>query len=263
MSLFSSALVAGKRHIDYTNKLGMPLEKIFTGFDVVDNNYFSQSAHSVRENEVEARHVLGISRKFFLVPCRFIPEKNLAMLAVAYEKYRRDLSSSGWDLVLVGDGPDRADIVALCRKVSISQYVHFVGFKQYNELPIFFGLASALILPSLKDTWGLVVNEAMASGLPVLVSSHCGCAPDLVSEGINGFTFDPTNSDALASLMHRLTVEGVDLKVMGDAGREIISEWGLERFSSGLWNAAVTACCSNRRRSNTFGRFLVRGAVIL
>ena len=82
--------------------------------------------------------------------------------------------------------------------------VILAGFKQYDELPAYYGLASAFVHASTTEQWGLVVNEAMASGLPVLVSDRCGCAPDLVEDGVNGFTFDPYDVEALAGLMQRV-----------------------------------------------------------
>jgi glycosyltransferase involved in cell wall biosynthesis len=115
------------------------------------------------------------------------------------------------------------------------------GFKQYPDLPAYYGLASAFIHASTTEQWGLVVNEAMASGLPVLVSNRCGCAPDLVQERVNGFTFDPLDVEQLARLMVQLSSGLVDLRRMGDASRKIITDWGPERFASGLRQAAEMA----------------------
>src|SRR5438034_9827058 len=86
-----------------------------------------------------------------------------------------------------------------------SEYVHLPGFKQYEELPIFYGLADAFIHASISEPWGLVVNEAMASGLPVLVSIACGCEGDLVKEKVNGFSFNPVRFGKIAQLMLDLT----------------------------------------------------------
>jgi glycosyltransferase involved in cell wall biosynthesis len=89
--------------------------------------------------------------------------------------------------------------------------VLFPGFRKGKELGTYYGLASCFILPSLQEQWGLVVNEAMAAGLPVLVSQTSGCAPDLVQEGVNGFTFDPTNPMQLAELMEKIAQSGDSL----------------------------------------------------
>jgi hypothetical protein len=116
------------------------------------------------------------------------------------------------------------------------------GFKQYPELPFYYGLASAFVHASTTEQWGLVVNEAMASGLPVLVSKRCGCAADLVEEGVNGFTFDPVNVEELAGLMLRLsTMSDARMSGFGIASRELARKWGAPAFARGLEQAVSAA----------------------
>ena len=116
------------------------------------------------------------------------------------------------------------------------------GFKQYEELPIYYGLANAFIHASTSEQWGLVVNEAMASGLPVIVSNRCGCAPELVEEGINGFTFDPDDQEQLANRLLEVASLSSDRRQgLGDAGRRIVANFGPERFADGLTHAAEKA----------------------
>ena len=116
------------------------------------------------------------------------------------------------------------------------------GFKQYPDLPAYYGLANAFIHASTTEPWGLVVNEAMASGLPVLVSNRCGCAADLVREGVNGFTFDPCNVEEIAQKMFQLSAfQPFKLSAFADASLEIISSWGTNRFADGLKQAADCA----------------------
>jgi glycosyltransferase involved in cell wall biosynthesis len=120
--------------------------------------------------------------------------------------------------------------------------VHFYGFRQVEENPVFYALADAFILPSLWEEWGLVVNEAMASGLPVIVSKTAGCATDLVQEGVNGFTFDPGNVEQLAQLMRQISaLKSFRLSEFGDASRKIISNWGCDVFAHNANRAAEAA----------------------
>ena len=91
------------------------------------------------------------------------------------------------------------------------------------------------------EQWGLVVNEAMAAGLPVLVSRACGCAPDLVREGVNGFTFDPYDVGGLAGLMVRMSSGELNLKTMGEASQVIIAGWTPEVFGENLLRAVDAA----------------------
>jgi len=145
-------------------------------------------------------------------------------------------------LVLLGDGPLRSSINNQLSTLNLQNHVPLPGFKQYPELPVYYGLASAFIHASTTEQWGLVVNEAMASGLPVLVSNRCGYAIDLVQDGRNGFTFDPYDVEALAQLMLRLTETPKHrLAEMGDASREVIANWGPVRFPDGLARAIQAA----------------------
>lgn len=122
--------------------------------------------------------------------------------------------------------------------------VHFYGFRQIHENPIFYALASAFILPSSTEEWGLVVNEAMASGLPVLVSKEAGCAEDLVQEGVNGFTFSPRSAEELTNLLATVADPTV-VPSMGENSLQIVRDWGCERFASGAINAAFSALGEN------------------
>jgi len=156
----------------------------------------------------------------------------------AYRQYRKRYSDP-WDLVICGSGPQARELQAAAAEVS---GIHFPGFKQLDELPVYYGLASAFILASSHfEQWGLVVNEAMAAGLPVLVSRACGCAPNLVKEGVNGFTFDPYDVGGLAGLMVRMSSGELNLKAMGEASQVIIAGWTPEVFGENLLRAVDAA----------------------
>jgi 1,2-diacylglycerol 3-alpha-glucosyltransferase len=265
--LCSSALVGGRPHKDYMVKLGMPPERIFSGYDAVDNRYFAGEAEEIRRQKTENRKKHDLPENYFLASARFVEQKNLPRLLEAFALYRKksqagNAPSAGWDLILLGDGPLRPDLCRLIAELQLSSCVRLPGFKQYPELPVYYGLASAFIHASTMEPWGLVVNEAMASGLPVLVSNRCGCAADLVQEGVNGFTFDPCNVEQMAESMLRLanlaTGDGA-LKRMGDASQEIIGAWGPERFAQGLLSAAETALKHPHPRLELLDRVLLQG----
>lgn len=261
IKLYSSALVGGQRHIDYLVALDMPRERVFTGYDAVDNDYFARKAKEVRGQSSEVRKKYGLPENYFLASARFIEKKNLFTLLRAYAEYRRksevgNQKSEAWDLVLLGDGPLKSD---LCRSISdfgLQDSVLLPGFKQYDELPVYYALAKAFIHPSRVEQWGLVVNEAMASGLPVIVSERCGCVSELVHENENGFTFDPDNNAQLSKLMLKLSTES-QLPEMGTASLNIISEWGTDRFGAGLRAAAETALKIDLQRPTPIQRALL------
>ena len=131
------------------------------------------------------------------------------------------------------------------------------GFRQIDELPRFYACAGCFIHASTTEQWGLVVNEAMACGLPVIVSERCGCAQDLVQDGVNGFRFDPLDTERLAELMATMSGTGFDLRGFGAASRKIIANWGPERFGEGFKSAAQTAMRAGPARAGVADRLLL------
>lgn len=247
--LASAGLVAGTPHAAYIQKLGMDSRRVFMGYDVVDNDHFEKGADEARQRDPELRTKHGLPKKYFLASARFVEKKNLIRLIRAYARYRDlarksagpDSDADAWDLVLLGDGPMRGAIDEQIAAFNLKQRVWLHGFKQYDELPIFYGLAKVFVHASTTEQWGLVVNEAMASGLPVMVSNRCGCAMDLVKESVTGFSFDPLNLEEMADMMFRFAAKPAELAKMGEAARKLMANWGCDRFMHGLLKARETA----------------------
>jgi 1,2-diacylglycerol 3-alpha-glucosyltransferase len=235
--MFDGAFVPGTRGLDYLNSLGLPIEAIWRGLYVVDNSYFSHGASKARQDPSRYRSIFGLPDNYFLTTCRLSPEKNLAGLIRAFSRYRA--RGGSWHLVIVGTGPQTEELAKLAATLA-GDTVRFVGWQQYEELPVFYGLAKCFILPSISEPWGLVVNEAMASELPVLVSRRCGCQPELCHRSINGFDFDPLDMEGLAELMLRISSGTIDLKAMGAASRSLISQYSLDNWMSALKDCIET-----------------------
>jgi glycosyltransferase involved in cell wall biosynthesis len=140
--------------------------------------------------------------------------------------------------------------------------VHFYGFRQIEENPVFYALADAFILPSSWEEWGLVVNEAMACSLPVIVSQTVGCAEDLLAAGLppgladlrldppvklvpglrqNGFVFDPGSPESLAAALADLTTHPQLGSTMGQASRQIVQTVSCDVFAENALRAAQVA----------------------
>lgn len=239
ISLFQAALVAGSVHARYLASLEFPASQIALGYDVVDNRHFTPIPTSVPPRET--------STPYFFACSRFTEKKNLECLIAAFARYRRATPEGGWDLLVAGEGPLRAKLEDLRQASGYAASIHFVGHKTYAQLPSIYRAAGAFIHPSLRDEWGLVVNEAMAAGLPVLVSDGAGCSSELVESGANGFTFDPSDVDGLAALMHKMATAR-DRRAMGKASLRIIARWDTERFAAGLSEAAQMAARAPTRR---------------
>jgi len=262
LRLYSAALVGGSPHRDYAVALGLHESRVFVGYNAVDNHFFATGAHVWRDT------LTGVS-PFFLASNRFIERKNLKRLIDAYALYTnsaftiQNSKSNPWPLVLLGDGELKPHLITQCRNLGLtviesapweippisdlrspisdaSGIVYFPGFRQVEELPRFYAAAGCFIHPALSEPWGLVVNEAMASGLPVIVSNRVGCARDLIQENINGFTFDPIDVDALTSLMQRVSAPHFPGTEFGAASVNVIGSNGPQNFASGL-EAAVKA----------------------
>ena len=238
VSSFGAGLVCKP---DYLAALGMPPEAIRIGYNVVDNRYFAEGAAALRGTAAELRRARNLPRPFLLVVARFIPKKNLATLLEGYNLFSRTAESSGIDLVLLGDGPLRPALEQQVARLGLVGRVHFPGFAQYDALPAWYAMASALVLPSTVEQWGLVVNEAMAAGLPVLVSHHCGCAEVLVEDGRNGWRFDPAKPAEIARCLSSFAALPDGGAAFGARSRELIAAWTPLRFAHELAHAATIA----------------------
>ena len=258
VGLFQAGLVGGRLHREYLTELGLEKERIGLGYDVVDNEHFRQGAAKARASDGETRRRLGLPARYFLVSSRFVPKKNLPGLFRAFAAYRQSAGSGAWDLVVLGDGELRPDVEAVRDQLGCAGCVHLPGFQQYDELPAYYGLAGAFVHASTTEQWGLVVNEAMAAGLPVLVSQHCGCAPDLVEKGRNGFAFDPLDTPGLSRHLLRMAGGEYDRAAMSRASEAIIARWTPEAFAEGLLGATRAGLAAPRPRFGPIERLLLK-----
>lgn len=233
---YQAALVAGQPQLRYLQHLKMKQEQVFFGFDVVDNHVFHPENIRYLPTPLDA--------PFFLVVSRFIPVKNLPMLIAAYAEYVKQAKDKAWHLVLCGAGPLQAELEQQIEVLNLQSLVHLPGFLEHDELLPYFANAQCLIHASTKDTWGLVVNEAMAAGLPVLVSKCCGCFEDLVIEGINGFGFDPHQRDQITQVMLKMSSDTLDTQQMGQAALAHIQKFSPTLFAEGLMSASMAALAS-------------------
>src|SRR6476660_4544184 len=259
VGLYSAALVGGQRHVEYLAELGMSRERVFTGYDVVDNDYFGRRTAEIRNLKFEIRDKRDLPENYFLASARIIEKKNLPKLIEAYAEYRRAsqvATKVPWDLVLLGDGPLRETLDSQLSTLNLNEHVQLPGFKPYDELPVYYALANAFVHASTTEQWGLVVNEAIASGLPVIVSNRCGCVPEVINS--NGFTFNPTNENELtARLLEMASLSDEERKRLGDNSYRIAANFAPERFGEGLERAASVAMGIPQKRFGVMDRALL------
>jgi len=272
VSSFSAGLAGGQLQREYLVTLGLPHDRVFTGYDVVDNEYFRRKAEEVRSRRSEVRQKYGLPENYFLASARFIEKKNLPMLIRAYARYRkltgnrddgqRTTDNRPWDLVLLGDGPLKTDLSRLISELRLHGHVHLRGFIQYRDLPTYYALADAFVHASTTEQWGLVVNEAMATGLPVIVSNRCGCVPDLVAEGKNGFTFHPESVEDFGKLMVDMSrLSEQRLEEMRAESRRIIAGFTPAHFATAAQHAIDVARAAPRCRTTPFSSLLLKALI--
>jgi len=250
---FDSALVGGPPHRDYLANLGMPPDRVALGYNAVDNDYFAKQAHRWRAS-TEGRSGLPAA-PYFLTVCRFVAEKNLIRLIRAFARLRLQSDScAAWDLVLGGDGPGSGEVEGAIAMSGCAQAIHRPGFLQADSLPRWYAHAAAFVLPSLSEPWGLVVNEAAASGLPLLVSTHAGCSLTLVPEpdGTTGSRFDPLDLEAIKTkLAWMAALPEESRRAMGQRAAEVVAHWGPDRFAQGAMEALELAHTAPQRRAKS------------
>ena len=235
--LFDGAFVAGSRSSLYVQKLGITAKYIWSGVDVVDNAHFESAGQKLE-------YPRNFPEKHFITVARLSGEKNISRLLQAFELYRSN--GGDWGLVIVGTGPVKNELKQSVPE-SLTVFVYWHGWASYRELPSLYGGASCFILPSISEPWGLVVNEAMAAGLPVLISNNCGCVPELCQSGLNGYSFDPVNEKDLAELMFLMSSNTIDLRAMGNASRKIINDYTPGIWSKTLQDMAVSMLIGNKK----------------
>jgi glycosyltransferase involved in cell wall biosynthesis len=253
-----AALVAGRSHKNYIVSLGIPAARVFLGYDAVDNDHFERGAAAAHAQAGALRAQYELPPRYLLASARFIPKKNLPRLVQAYALAIEGQADAP-DLVLLGDGPERAAIESAIALIPQPNKVHLPGFRSYDQLPTYYGLADGFVHVSTTEQWGLVINEAAAAGIPLVVSRSCGAALELVREGENGFLVDPYSVESVAGGLRRLMSLTPEARAsMGKASQDIVVDWGPAHFADGLAAACEASLAQPPRRLAPWDGLLVK-----
>lgn len=215
--LFQAAFVAGTPHRRHFARLGFPPKKISLGYSMIDGQAFRRRMADETFLEACARK-FKVPARCFLSLGRLVSKKNIPLVVEAYSRLLDGRKEGLPPLVIVGEGEEKEAIFSRVRALGVELWqfepgadfsskvdgVCWYPFCANAESTYFYRQASVFILASLHEEWGLVVNEALASGTPVLVSNTVGAAEDLVDSGVNGFCFDPRRAEELAALLTNL-----------------------------------------------------------
>ena len=246
LSRIAGFLAIGTNNAAFYKSYGVPSERIFWTPYAVDNAFFTEYArHYAGQKEgLRQREGLPSNAPVILFSGKFQEKKRPLDLLQAFALLQRRVPAT---LVFAGDGPQRAEMERFVAEARLPN-VYIVGFRNQRELPIYYALADVLVLPSRFEPWGLVVNEAMCFGLPIVASDKVGAAADLVKPGGNGFVFPAGNVDALAERLATILQDQGLRRRMGRASYEAISRWGIEQDVEGVLQA-LEAVTGRRERN--------------
>lgn len=235
-------LAIGALNRDYYRRHGVEEKRIFLVPYAVDNGFFQAEAAASAATREELRSSLGLvpGRPVILYASKMIERKRPADLLEAYARLSPDGRSEPYPyLLFIGDGDMRALLEKRASELGWNS-IKFLGFKNQTELPRYYDLCDVFVLPSVREPWGLVVNEVMNAGRAIIASDQVGCAPDLVKDGENGYIFKAGDVDNLVKCLNKvLSDDGLRAR-MGEESLRRISEWSFERDIMGLREALAS-----------------------
>jgi glycosyltransferase involved in cell wall biosynthesis len=230
-------VVPGKASFEYLTSLGSPAADIRVAPNAVDNRLFASEAEIAHANATAVRQKLKLPPRYILFVGRLVPEKGVFDLLQAYAGLESAVKSEV-GLVFAGDGVSRQELMQRA-KASSPGTVSFPGFAQREDVAGLYALAELLVLPTHTDPWGLVVNEAMACGLPVIVSSVAGSSSDLVEDGWNGYVVPPRDPEKLRFAIDAILRQPELKRRMSLHSLERIQRYSPEACAAGLAAAAT------------------------
>jgi glycosyltransferase involved in cell wall biosynthesis len=247
---FDGFLVVGKRTREFLEHHGVDHARMFDTPHCVDDAFFQRCLDEPgaiqRIQAIRAQAGANGGGLLLLFVGKLIPRKRPLDLLRATARLRDKQVS----VVVVGDGPLRKELEREAGRRRLGMY--FTGFKNQSELAFYYAAADALVLPSDgNETWGLVVNEAMACGVPAIVSDRVGCAPDLIEEGRTGFVYPVGNIEELTDRIERLSAHLQSGRSFGSAVRERIQAFSLQTAVAGTLEALK--CVSRNGTGETTG----------
>jgi len=232
---YNGAFASGRRTAEYLHFLGFRKRPAIEGYNTL-------SLERVRRNAAIAPAPEGppFHQRHFLTIARFIPKKNLPMLIRAYALYRQMAGDAARDLHLCGSGPEENSLRSLVAELGLHGVI-FDGFLQEGGVAKLLGNSLALLLPSFDEQWGLVINEALAMGLPVICGDTVGARDALVKNAINGQAIETDNPEGLARFMFQMGEDEQEWRRMALASCKLAPLGDVSRFAAGI-NELIRAC---------------------
>lgn len=231
-SIFDKFLYIGSQNKKLYNSWGIKDNQMLFAPYCVDNDRFQKQALILSEQKDTIKETLGIKKykNIFLSAGKYIPVKNpLNLIRVFHQMDNQDCG-----LVMMGDGPLRAEMEQYISENKIENII-LTGFINQTKVAEYYATADVLVMPSVSETWGLSINEAMNFGLPAIISDNAGSAYDLIHSGKNGYIHPASNMDSLREAMQQfIQLPAAERIKMGEYSRNIISEYSYNTIISNI-----------------------------
>jgi glycosyltransferase involved in cell wall biosynthesis len=226
-------MTCGKLNADYYVHYGVDPKTFFLLPWAIDNERFAAASAMTAEErqELRARYDIDGDAVVLLFSAKLVARKDPMTLLRAYEMMKtRDRAV----VAFMGDGVLREPLETYAREHGLSRGVRFTGFINQREIPRHYAMSDVFVLPSLYEPRGTVINEAMACGLPVVVTDRCGPIGDIVQDGDNAFVYPAGDATALAAALDQVVAGNALRARMGERSRAIIAGWSHARGVEGV-----------------------------
>ena len=229
-------LVIGTKNREYYESLGVGSDKLYDVPYTVDNDRFIKDSEISRDEGklIKSKYNIPENIPIILFASKFMkrkhPEQVLEAANILQKKGYR------FSVLMIGSGEMESELKNLVKDYRLENVV-FGGFINQSELPKIYGVSDIFVLPSESEPWGLIVNEVMCSGKPIIVGNEVGCAQDLVQDGVNGYRVNVQNTVQIADAIEKYLSEPEKIHEMGKKSYEIIKDWNYERCNTGLIQA--------------------------
>jgi glycosyltransferase involved in cell wall biosynthesis len=239
-SCCSGVFCYGERAREYLLHYGVPPHKIFQRYQAaaLPESYKMESIPCLREQAAAEN-----AGPMFLYVGRLASEKGLQTLVLAFANAKHHLPGSR--LIMVGGGSEENILKKLAASLGLEKDVVFTGGLSQESLSRYYLSATCLVLPSRSEPWGLVVNEALHYGCPVVVSERCGCVPELVKEGVSGYSFPVDDVTVLSKRLIQAVTEFSDARTVAQRCLDVIGPYDPATAASQL----LEGCCAMLDRS--------------
>lgn len=222
-----SWIAISTRSKEYLISLGAKAKKVFIGYSSVDNDLFSKlSTMSAKEIDMAKLNLNIKSKKVVLYVGQFIERKGIEYLISGFKKYLKDdLEAS---LLIVGYGPSEEKLKKMSSGL-VNKNIFFLNHIEIEQMPKIYGLSDLFVLPSLEETWGLVINEAMAAGLPIITTDKVGSSADMVKNGVNGYVIKSKSSNQIYHMIKKIFNDRIKLNLMKKNSSSMISSFSPQK----------------------------------